>query len=145
MSFNIVLRSGSANPDGGDDDDDEKNDNDVLLVDVAGGFGHDLAGFVQSQHGSRLQGRVILQDLPIVIDDPVTKALPPRIEKQSHDFFTPQPVKGAKCYFMHIILHDWPDEDCIKILSHLRDAMTPGYSQLLVNDAILPETNCPLM
>lgn len=100
---------------------------------------------MQSRHGDKLRGRIILQDLPVVIDDPVTNALPARIEKQKQDFFAPQPVKGAKCYFMHIILHDWPDEDCVKILSHLRDVMTPGYSQLLVNDAILPETDCPLM
>ena len=46
---------------------------------------------------------------------------------------------------MHMIMHDWPDEDCVRILNHLRDAMKPGLSQILINDAILPDEHCPLM
>ncbi|KAG6354382.1 hypothetical protein INS49_004399 [Diaporthe citri] len=33
-----------------------------------------------------------------------------RVELQVHDFFTPQPVKGARAYFTRSVLHDWPDE-----------------------------------
>ena len=63
---------------------------DVFLVDVGGGLGHDL--FELKAKHPNLKGRLILQDQPAVLqqieDD--TGA----IELVSHDFFTPQPVKG---------------------------------------------------
>lgn len=35
-----------------------------------------------------------------------------------------------------MIIHDWPDKDCIRILRHLRDAATPS-TQLLVVDNLI--------
>jgi hypothetical protein len=40
---------------------------------------------------------------------------------------------------MHHILHDWSDKYCHRILKQLHDAMTPGYSRLLIHDLILPD------
>lgn len=45
---------------------------------------------------------------------------------------------------MHKIMHDWPDRECIQILSHLRDAMSPE-SRIFINDVILPDQGSPLM
>lgn len=42
-------------------------------------------------------------------------------------------------YFYHHILHDWADEYCLKLLRHVRDAMKPGYSKLLIHEMIVPE------
>jgi len=42
---------------------------------------------------------------------------------------------------MHGVIHDWSDEPARKILARLRDAMTPGYSKLLVHDHVLPSDN----
>lgn len=68
-----------------------RNDPDaVLLVDVGGNVGHDLAEFRQ-KHGSAV-GRVVLQDLPPVLGQ--IEALDASIERMPHDFFTEQPVKG---------------------------------------------------
>jgi hypothetical protein len=39
---------------------------------------------------------------------------------------------------MHGVIHDWSDESARKILTHLRNAMTPGYSKLLVHDHVMP-------
>ena len=47
-------------------------------------------------------------------------------------------------YYLHKILHDWPDKDCVNILTHLRDAMAPN-SRIFINDAILPDQGCPLL
>jgi hypothetical protein len=58
----------------------------------------------------------------------------------SHDFLTEQPVKGARAYFMHSILHDWPDDVCRKILANLADAMKPGYSKILIFECVIPRT-----
>ena len=45
-------------------------------------------------------------------------------------------------YFTHFVLHDWPDYDCQRILGRLKDAMTPGYSRLILNESILPDMGC---
>jgi hypothetical protein len=41
---------------------------------------------------------------------------------------------------MHSILHDWTDDICLKILANITDAMKPGYSKLLINENIIPDT-----
>ena len=64
---------------------------DVLLVDVAGGLGHDVGSF--RTHFPHVPGRCILQDLPETIAQ-VRKTPPPGVELMKYDFFTPQPVKG---------------------------------------------------
>jgi hypothetical protein len=68
---------------------------DVLLVDVGGGLGHDLAEF-ERKH-PKTPGRLILQDL-LTIEG--VKDLSPRIEVMKYDFHAEQPVKGARAYFM---------------------------------------------
>jgi hypothetical protein len=41
---------------------------------------------------------------------------------------------------MHCVLHDWPDAECGTILKHLKEAMTPGYSKLFINENVIPAT-----
>ncbi|CAD6585768.1 MAG: hypothetical protein CYPHOPRED_003191 [Cyphobasidiales sp. Tagirdzhanova-0007] len=60
------------------------------------------------------------------------------IKAMPDDFFTPQPVIGAAAYYLHWILHDWPDSECLVILSRLRDAMTPAHSRLLIHEVVVP-------
>ena len=45
---------------------------------------------------------------------------------------------AARVYHLHRILHDWPDTLAHEILYHIRTAMKPGYSKLLVNEIIVP-------
>ncbi|KAE8145131.1 S-adenosyl-L-methionine-dependent methyltransferase [Aspergillus avenaceus] len=109
---------------------------DVLLVDVGGNTGNDLCQF--KRKWPDVPGRLILQDLPEVVD--AVKGLPASIEPMAYDFFTVQPVQGARAYYMHFIFHDWPDEICREILSNIIPAMTPGYSKILINEHIVPST-----
>ncbi|KAL4746853.1 hypothetical protein BDW72DRAFT_183937 [Aspergillus terricola var. indicus] len=109
---------------------------DVLLVDVGGSFGHDLLDF--RQKWPDVPGRLVLQDLPEVVS--AVKDLHPSIEITAHDFFTEQPVKAARAYYLHSVLHDWPDDLCRKILANLVAAMKPGYSKLLINENVIPNT-----
>ena len=43
-----------------------------------------------------------------------------------HDFFSPQPshisqlLSPPKVYFLRFILHDWPEDDCVRILKNIR-------------------------
>lgn len=109
---------------------------DVLLVDVGGGRGHDAQLFAD-QHASH-PGKLILQDREPVIASIENKDKLP-FESQAHDFFTPQPIKAARAYSLHSILHDWNDEEGIKILENLKPALKPGYSRVLLNEIVLSE------
>lgn len=46
---------------------------------------------------------------------------------------------------MKFILHDWSDEDALKILENTRGAMAKGYSKLIVEDFVLQDIGCPLL
>jgi hypothetical protein len=143
----------------------DENRSDTLLVDVGGGKGHDLQAFYTAFGKSKSwkkEGKLVLQELPHVLDAIPDGDLPPVVVKMTHDFFAEQPVKGkstptqfafaflqrhnadillgARGYFLHHILHDWPDKYCHKILRALRQAMIPGYSKLLIHELILPDT-----
>ncbi|KAG5336711.1 Sterigmatocystin 8-O-methyltransferase [Termitomyces sp. J132] len=56
-----------------------------------------------------------------------------KVKLQAHNFFTPQPVKGAAVYFLRLVIHDWPDDDAKNILKHLRDAANES-SRLIIFD-----------
>jgi hypothetical protein len=47
--------------------------------------------------------------------------------------------QGARAYYLHSILHDWPDDVCINILSNIRPALKRGYSKVLINDNVIPD------
>ncbi|KAI9687301.1 MAG: hypothetical protein M1822_002344 [Bathelium mastoideum] len=115
----------------------ESSISDVLLVDVGGGLGHDLEEIKTKI--PTIPGRLILQDRDEVISTlPATKR---DFEAQAHDFFTTQIVQGARAYYLHSVLHDWGDEDCIKILKQLKLAMRKTYSKLLINEIVVPDKN----
>lgn len=107
------------------------------FVDVGGGTGHELAELKAKVPSWK--GRLVLQEQKSIIEIAKTTPHISQIEANVHDFFTPQPLKGARAYYMRYILHDWPDEDCRTILGHLRDAMTPGYSKILIHDCVMAD------
>lgn len=120
-----------------------KHAEEILLIDIGGGRGHELAELAKLKQSLWLSGKLILQDQPSVLEQ-VPTAWQPFFTSHPHDFFHPQPrfCHHARAYYMRYILHDWPDEDCIRILTHLRNAMKAGYSRLLINDYVLPDKGC---
>lgn len=46
---------------------------------------------------------------------------------------------------MKFILHDWSDEKCLAILHNVTASMKRGYSQLIIEDFILPPTGAALL
>lgn len=42
---------------------------------------------------------------------------------------------------MHSVLHDWNDDNCRKILSNIVPAMERGFSKVLINENVIPDTN----
>lgn len=67
---------------------------DVLLVDVGGGLGHDTTGLARRYPDKEVE--FVVEDLPSVIAETRNETLDHRIKLVEHDFFKPQPVKGAK-------------------------------------------------
>ncbi|KAF7595501.1 hypothetical protein BBP40_005837 [Aspergillus hancockii] len=117
------LVDGKASPD------------EVLFVDVGGGIGHQCARL--RAHYPDLQGRVVVQDVERVID----AAVPIEgVEKMAHNIFDPQPIKGAKFYYLRTVLHDWPDHKCQEILQNIMAAMNSD-STILIDEYILPDTD----
>jgi len=57
----------------------------------------------------------------------------------STGFFDPIP-QNADIYILKRILHDWSDQDCIKILKNCHHAMQQN-SRLLIIEAIVPQEN----
>ncbi|KAL2042253.1 hypothetical protein N7G274_004741 [Stereocaulon virgatum] len=113
-------------------------DNEVLIVDVGGGLGHDLEELKTKCPGLAAKGRLVLQELRQTARS--AKMSRPWLEVIEHDFFKPQPIKNARTYYMHSVLHDWSDENCKRILRQLKAAMEPSYSKILINENVVPET-----
>ena len=119
-----------------------KDPNAPLLVDVGSGLGQysrDL--FTRFPNAP---GTVVLQDQATVLEQAQSSvALPDKVIPIVHDFFKPQPesCRGAKAYYMHFILNDWPEDKCKEILSHLHDAMVKGYSKLLIGEIVMQDTD----
>lgn len=62
-----------------------------LLIDVGGGRGHEVNALKTRFPGA--EGKVVLEDLPDVIDD--VRDIDDSIERIKYDFFEPQPIKGT--------------------------------------------------
>ena len=112
----------------------------ALIVDVAGGVGHDLEKF-RAKHPDSPAGSLILQDLDTVIQAAQVKS---PIRTQAIDILQGQPEKGARVYYLHNVLHDWSDSQCVDILTHIAAAMEYGYSRVLIHEnIILPKNSHP--
>ncbi|KAI0162110.1 O-methyltransferase [Xylariaceae sp. FL1272] len=113
-----------------------------VFVDIGGAHGLDGQRLIDhdpvlKNPDSGSSAKLILQDLPDVITTHSHEKLDPRIERMPYDFFTPQPVQGARAYFFHAVPHDWPDAECLKIFGEVRKAMKPGYSKLLIYEMVI--------
>ncbi|OTA95598.1 hypothetical protein M434DRAFT_20167 [Hypoxylon sp. CO27-5] len=88
-------------------------DSTVLFMDLGGAMGHNCIALRRKY--PKLPGRIVLQDLPDVIERVKTNPLPDfeGIEAEAYDFFTPRPLKGARAYYLSSLLHDWPDHKCV--------------------------------
>ena len=111
------------------------------LVDIAGGHGLLLAAILKAN--PHLQG--VLFDLPFVIEGAgellESEGVAARTEKVSGDFFESVPA-GADAYLMKHIIHDWNDEQSVKILQNIRRAMNDD-GKVLLAEMVVPEGNEP--
>jgi hypothetical protein len=112
------------------------------VLDVGGGQGHILAEILRVHP----EVRGGLFDLPRTAEVArrflESQGLADRCEVIAGDFFegvTP----GYDAYFIKSTLHDWNDEQCVRILSNIRNAM-PDHGRVLVTEMVL-EPGAPLI
>ncbi|RFU24730.1 hypothetical protein B7463_g11608, partial [Scytalidium lignicola] len=113
-------------------------DEDVAIVDIAGGQGHIMTEI--RRRNQQIKGRFIVQDLPSIFEAFPTP--PAGVEFMSYNIFTPQLVKDAYFYHYRHIFHNWSDDDCTAILGQVVPLLkTQPRSKLLLVDVVLPNSN----
>lgn len=114
------------------------------VADIGGGSGTLLAAILGRHPG--LRG--VLFDQPHVVSSPATTALLERAgvldrsELAGGSFFEAVPA-GIDVYVLKAVLHDWDDDDAIRILRTVRAAASPE-SVLLVIEAVIGPPNTDL-
>lgn len=110
-----------------------------LVVDVGGGHGSLLSAILARHRG--VHG--ILFDLPggIASAEAGLGGPLPRCRLVAGDFFESVP-EGADGYVLKKVLHDWSDDDAVRILANCRRAMAPG-GRVLVVETPVPPGNAP--
>ena len=111
------------------------------LVDIGGGNGTVLTAVLKKNPA--MKG--ILYDLPGVIDrankNLADAGLASRCLTFAGSFFDFTPP-GGDAYQMRHIIHDWTDEQCHTILSHIRKVI-PSTGRLLVIEMVIKPGNVP--
>jgi hypothetical protein len=108
------------------------------IVDVGGGHGALLQGILSANPTVR----GVLADRPAVIAGAVTvrnEEIADRCEICATNFFEAVP-QGADAYVMKFIIHDWSDEESLKILKNCRRAIHP-QGKLLLIEVVLRSPN----
>ncbi|KAL9712332.1 hypothetical protein Ac2012v2_003569 [Leucoagaricus gongylophorus] len=114
---------------------------DSVICDVGGGVGSISTQLAKCYPTLRF----ILQDLPGELEIAEHKVWPQRCPEAIQqkrisfiplNFFKESPEKGCDIYFLKSVLHDWHDEDCVKIMKSVRAAMT-NQSRVLIHEFIV--------
>jgi hypothetical protein len=106
------------------------------IVDVGGGHGLLLATILK--RNPRMRGT--LYDQPHVVEGAKSGPLTPLLDRcklAGGDMFSSVPA-GADAYIMKYIIHDWPDDKCLKILRACRAGVNDGGKLLVVDNVIKP-------
>lgn len=106
------------------------------IVDIAGGVGLMLAQILKAH--PKMRGT--LYDLPRVIERAKSGPLQQVLDRcvlTSGNMFESVPA-ACDAYIMKHIIHDWPDEQCVALLTACRNAVNPSGKLLVVDHVIQP-------
>jgi len=111
------------------------------IADVGGGTGNLLAAILTRYSNPR----GVLFELPhVAAAAPAlfkARGVSDRVTIETGDFFKTVPADGDAYVLSHII-HDWDEDQCLAILSHIRKAMNSA-GRLLIVEMVLPEGDTP--
>ncbi|KAH8695143.1 sterigmatocystin 8-O-methyltransferase [Talaromyces proteolyticus] len=113
----------------------------ATIVDVGGSTGHSSVELAKAYPDLDF----VVQDLPeVVANGPealqsqgLAESVTNRIRFQEHSFFEPEPLHGADVYLLRMILHDWPENEALSIVSNLIPALK-ACSRIIIMDTVLP-------
>jgi O-methyltransferase domain len=118
-----------------------------LVVDVGGSHGSLLSAVLEKVP----EARGILFDLPNVVSGagPTLEraGVAHRVTCQGGSFFE-SVAEGGDVYLVKSVLHDWNDDECVRILSACRKAMIPGGRVVVIEMLISnqgPPSPAPLI
>jgi len=105
------------------------------LVDAGGGMGQMTLSIAKAYPGIK---KATIFDLASVIKNAPSPSPDPRVSWAVGSFFDTATIpKGADCYMLIGVIHDWDDEDSIKILSNIREAMKENKNaKILLMDGV---------
>jgi len=104
------------------------------IVDVGGGLGH-LARAIVDRYPT-VEG--VCFDVPhVVADAEVSGKASTRLRFHGGDFFS-DPLPIADAYVIKQVIHDWDDEDAMRILTSIHRA-APATAKVLLVEQIAPE------
>jgi hypothetical protein len=111
------------------------------LCDVGGGHGHLVCNILQEH--PQLKGMVL--ELPSTLKNKELlwaekMGMAERCNYLAGDMFREVPSSDA--YIMKMILHDWSDEECVKILSNIQKA-SPAGGRVLIVEHVVPGPETP--
>jgi O-methyltransferase domain len=107
------------------------------IVDVGGGLGTLLAEILRRHshlHGTLFEAASVAARAGAVLDG---ADLADRCAVLTGDFFEQVP-RGADCYVLANVLHDWEDERAIDILRNCRQSMVRG-GRVLIVERLIPD------
>jgi hypothetical protein len=114
-----------------------------VIADVGGGTGTLLAAILRAHpvvRGLLAEQPQVLRDAPPVL---AAAGVEDRVTLVGCDFFIEVP-RGADAYLLLRVLHDWGDDDALRILRRVREAMEPSARLLLVDGVVGPPNEDPL-
>lgn len=95
-----------------------------VVADIGGADGSVLAALLADDPGRR----GVVLDLPGIVPAATARmsaaGLADRVSVVGGDFFAGVP--SADVYLLSAVLHDWPDEDCARLLARITEAARPG-------------------
>lgn len=100
------------------------------ICDVGGGQGLLLKAILEKFNHSK----GILFDMDSAVKEHVLKDLSDRVDIVCGNFFNTIPA--ADCMVLKTVIHDWNDENAIKILTNCRKNLKPGGKILLVEQVV---------
>jgi hypothetical protein len=112
-----------------------------LVCDIGGGYGYLLCGLLQ-EHPHL--GGIVLERPGILEASDLLEAhrfgLADRCRYIAGDMF--EEVPAADLYLLKLILHDWSDADCVRILSATRRSARPG-ARIVIIEHVVPGPATP--
>lgn len=111
------------------------------VVDVGGGTGTLLTDVLTRRPGLTGTHFDVPQTIAAAGDVVRASGTADRCTLMSGDFFDAVPA-GGDLYLLSQIIHDWPDDEAVRILTAVREAMGDGARVLLL-EGVMPEGDAP--